>query len=88
VCILAHMNTSTYQRVNISLPSETLRRIDRAVERGDRSRFIAAAVNLYLTKHSRKQLHKALKEGAVANAKRDLEIAKEWDAISASWENL
>lgn len=79
-------STAAYQRVNISLPAKTLRRIDSVAGHGDRSRLIDTAVNFYLTKRSREQLHQALKEGAIAHAERDLEIAEELFALENSWD--
>ena len=81
------MKSDAYQRVNISLPSKTLNRIDRVAEHGDRSRLIDTAVNFYLAKRSRDQLHKALQAGAIARAQRDRGIAEELFALNDSWEN-
>ena len=80
------MKTNTYQRVNISLPEKTLRRIDSIAGHGDRSRLIDAAVNSYIAKHTREQLHKAIKEEAITWAKRDLEIAEEMFPLDNVWE--
>jgi CopG family transcriptional regulator/antitoxin EndoAI len=67
-----------HQRVNITLPEETLRLIDRVASKGDRSRFIDAAVRYYVESIGRASLRKKLKEGAVRRAQRDLDIAQEW----------
>lgn len=73
--------TKIKRRINITLPAETLRRLDRASERGERSRLIDEAVRLYLRELSRKQLHSALRAGAQARAERDHSLSREWFAI-------
>jgi CopG family transcriptional regulator/antitoxin EndoAI len=67
-----------YQRVNITLPEETLSMIDRVAEKGDRSRFIDLAVRYYVEAMGKAKLKKLLKEGAIARAERDLRLAEEW----------
>jgi CopG family transcriptional regulator/antitoxin EndoAI len=67
-----------HRRVNITLPEETIRLIDRAVARGDRSRFIDQAVKHFVQQVRRAKLKKLLKEGAVRRAERDLLLAEEW----------
>ena len=70
-----------HQRVNITLPEETLRLIDRVVDKGDRSRFIDSAVRHYVGAMGRANLRKRLKEGAIRRAERDLHLALEWSAL-------
>jgi len=70
-----------HQRVNITLPNETLRLIDRVTRKGDRSRFIDAAVRYYVEAIGKAGLKQRLKEGAVARAKRDLSLAEEYFAL-------
>lgn len=67
-----------YRRVNITLPEATIRLIDRAAEKGDRSRLIDAAVKHFVRQVRRSSLRKLLKEGAVRRAERDLLLAEEW----------
>lgn len=67
-----------HKRVNVTLPEETIRLIDRAAERGDRSRFIDAAVKYFVRRRGRAQLRRLLEEGAERRAARDLAIAEEW----------
>ncbi|MBK7600941.1 MAG: hypothetical protein IPJ07_21440 [Acidobacteria bacterium] len=66
------------QRVNITLPEETLGLIDRVAEKGDRSRFIDMAIKYYVDAISKAKLKRLLKEGAIARAERDLRMAEEW----------
>jgi CopG family transcriptional regulator/antitoxin EndoAI len=66
------------QRINITLPEETLTLIDRVAEKGDRSRFIDLAIKYYVETMGKAKLKKLLKEGAIARAERDLRLAEEW----------
>lgn len=77
---------SDIQRVNITLPAATLRRIDRVAKPGKRSQAIDEAINYYLDKKKLKQLHKELKEGYRSWAKRDLETAKEMFDLGDVWD--
>ncbi len=70
-----------HRRANITLPEETLRLIDRLVERGARSRFIDEAVRHYVRTVGRANLRKRLQEGARRRAERDLGLAEEWFAL-------
>lgn len=70
--------TTVHRRVNITLPEETVRLIDRTTARGDRSRFIDQAVKHFVQEARRAKLKKLLKEGAVRRAERDLLLAEEW----------
>jgi len=65
-------------RVNITLPEETIRLIDRVVARGNRSRFIDRAVKYYVKQKAQANLKSRLKEGAVRRAARDLELSEEY----------
>lgn len=67
-----------HRRLNITLPDATVRRMDRLVAKGDRSRLIAEAVESYIHSVGRTNLRKQLKEGAIRRAERDLELAEEW----------
>ncbi|MFO0983485.1 MAG: hypothetical protein U1E76_17420 [Planctomycetota bacterium] len=66
------------KRVNVTLPEETLRLLDRAVKHGDRSRLIDAAVRFYIKSIGKARLREELKRGAIANAERDQAITAEW----------
>lgn len=78
------MSTDTAKRINISLPSATVEKIDALTNPGDRSRFIDQAVHFYVNAVGRKQLRAALKEGAVRNSTRDTAIAAEWFNVDES----
>lgn len=70
-----------YQRINITLPEETLSLIDRVAAKGDRSRFIDRAIRYYVESVGKAKLKKLLKEGAIARAQRDLRLAEEWFSL-------
>jgi len=80
-----HMN----RRVNIVLPDTTLRVLDRVAGKGDRSRFISEAVLHYVRTQSATNIRERLKQGALANANLDLEIAEEWFPLEQEvWQTL
>ena len=70
-------------RLNVVLPEQTVRLIDRAVPKGQRSRFIDLAVRSYLGEQSRARLRELLREGAEVRRERDLALAGEWFALDA-----
>jgi CopG family transcriptional regulator/antitoxin EndoAI len=65
-------------RINVTLPEETVKLIDRVSEKGDRSRLINEAVKRYIQEVGRANLRKLLKEGAHQRAERDRRLAEEW----------
>ena len=69
------------QRLNITLPEQTVRMLDRAVPKGQRSRLIDEAVKSFVRKKGRINLRKQIELEAKAWADRDLEIAEEWFAL-------
>jgi CopG family transcriptional regulator/antitoxin EndoAI len=69
------------KRINIVLPAETLEVLDRVAPKGSRSRLISEAVLHYVEGRAKANLADRLRAGAVANAKRDLEIAQEWFSL-------
>jgi len=76
------------QRINVTLPEETVRALDRIAPKGGRSRFISDAVLYYVTEQGKRNLRERLKQGALANAARDLELAREWFPIEEEAESL
>lgn len=67
-----------HRRLNITLPDETVRLIDRVAKKGNRSRLISDAVRRYVAELSRAKLRRRLKEGARRRAARDRELAQDW----------
>ena len=72
------------KRLNITLPEQTVRLMDRVAGKGQRSRLIAQAVHRYVEQQGRTRLRKRLEEGARARAERDLRLAEEWFQIDAA----
>ncbi|MGH9339151.1 MAG: ribbon-helix-helix domain-containing protein [Acidobacteriota bacterium] len=66
------------KRINITLPEETIRVIDRVAKKGERSHLISQAVKHYVKELGRANLRKRLKEGAIREAELDLRLAEEW----------
>ena len=73
--------TAIRQRVNITLPTETIDLIDHVTKKGDRSRFLDEAARFYIRETGRAAVRKSLREGAMKRASRDLAVAKEWFPI-------
>ena len=69
------------QRLNITLPEQTVRLLDRAVPKGQRSRLIDEAVKRFVREQGRVSLREQLERGAKARAERDLDVAEEWFAL-------
>ena len=70
--------TKTRQRINVTLPPETLRLLDRVVKKGQRSQLIDEAVRFYVHEVGRKNIREQLKAGALGHAERDARLAEEW----------
>jgi len=66
------------KRINIMLPEETLAVLDRVAPRGDRSRFVSAAVIHFVKTQGRENLRSRLAAGYTANWDESLRIAAEW----------
>ncbi len=67
-----------HRRINVTLPEETLKLIDRVSPRGQRSRFIHVAVRRYVLDLRRKHLRKRLKQGYLRASLDDRRLAEEW----------
>jgi CopG family transcriptional regulator / antitoxin EndoAI len=76
-----------HQRLNITLPEETVRLIDSIAKSGNRSRLIDQAVREFLRRKQWASLRKQLEEGARRRAKRDLALNEEWSSLEAeAWQ--
>ena len=67
-----------HRRINVTLPEETVRLMDRVSRRGDRSKLINEAVRRYVDEIGRANLRKRLKEGYLRTGERDLRLAEDW----------
>ena len=76
--IFSVYNAIMHRRINVTLPEETVRLMDRVSARGDRSKLINQAVRRYISEIGRAKLRKRLREGNLRTAERDLRLADEW----------
>jgi len=67
-----------HHRINVTLPEETVRLMDRVSRKRDRSKLINEAVRRYVDEIGRANLRKRLREGYLHTAERDLRLAEEW----------
>ena len=66
------------KRLNITLPEETVRLMDRVAGKGRRSNLIDRAVRRYVKEETRANLRKQLAASYRANAQEDLRLAEDW----------
>ena len=69
------------KRLNITLPEQTVRLIDRVAGKGHRSSLIDTAVRRYLQREARTNLRRRLVESYKYNADFDLQLTEEWFPI-------
>ena len=82
VCMIrvydAFMKKIIHKRINITLPESTVAMLETVADKGARSTFIDAAIRTHIHEIQKHDLRGQIKAGAIANAERDLEIAREW----------
>ena len=66
------------QRINVILPTATVAVLDKVATKGNRSALIDRAIRHYIKTQSRQSLRERLKQEALTNAERDLQMATEW----------
>ena len=66
------------KRINVILPTTTVSVLDRVAAKGNRSALIDRAIRHYVETQGRQNLRERLKQEALANAERDLQMAAEW----------
>ena len=66
------------KRINVILPTATVAVLDRVATKGNRSALIDRAIRHYVSTQSHENLQQRLKQEAIANAERDLQMATEW----------
>jgi CopG family transcriptional regulator/antitoxin EndoAI len=69
---------TVHRRINITLPEDTVRLLDRVSQKGDRSGLIDRAIKTYVDRLGRANLRRQLKEGYRRRGADDLRIAQEW----------
>lgn len=80
-------NSLVNKRLNITLPEETIRLMDRVAGKGLRRNLIDRAVRRYVRGQSRANLRKQLAASYRANADEELQLAEDWFPAlgEASW---
>lgn len=66
------------KRINVILPTTTVAVLDKVASKGKRSILIDRAIRHYVKTRSQQNLRERLKQEALANAERDLQMAAEW----------
>jgi len=66
------------KRINVILPTATVAVLNRITTKGKRSILINQAIRHYITAQARQNLKARLKQEALSNAERDLQMAAEW----------
>jgi CopG family transcriptional regulator/antitoxin EndoAI len=66
------------KRLNITLPEDTVRLMDRVAGKGRRSNLIDRAVRRYVKEETRANLRKQLAASYKANAEDDVRLAGDW----------
>ncbi|HEX3745166.1 MAG TPA: hypothetical protein VHW09_14580 [Bryobacteraceae bacterium] len=69
------------KRINVVLPDKILAVLDRVAPKGNRSQLISRAVLHFIESQGKEILRERLKNEAIANAGRDLEMAAEWFSL-------
>lgn len=77
------------ERILLTIPQETMKKVRRLVPKRKYSKFISEAVNYYLKEKEKKQLRERLKEGYKIRAKSDLKLAEDFFiAEQEVWDKL
>lgn len=72
------MKNVAHKRINITLPETTVAMLEKVADKGSRSMFIDIAIQKHVAETRKSTLREQVKAGAIANAERDLAIAREW----------
>lgn len=77
------------KRINVILPEDTIRTIDRLARPGQRSSFIHRAVQHYVATASAEALQERLRQAAIRDRDLDAEISDDWFAVDQEqWRQL
>ena len=88
VCIHMQRGRDMNKRLNITLPQQTVRLMDRVAGKGRRSSLIDRAVRRFVKEETRANLRKQLAKSYQANASFDLQLAEEWFPVEQeAWEH-
>ena len=72
------MKKAAHKRINITLPESTVEMIESIAGKGSRSTLIDTAIRKHIQEIQKQDLRERIKAGSIANAERDLEMAREW----------
>ncbi|MBF0119159.1 MAG: hypothetical protein HQK79_10025 [Desulfobacterales bacterium] len=70
-----------YQKINITLPEQTVHLIEQMTNKSNRSSFIDEAVKYYMEHVGKIKLREQLKQGAIKRTERDLKLSKELNEL-------
>ena len=76
------------RRLNITLPEDTVRLMDRVAGKGRRSNLIDRAVRRYVKEESRANLRKQLTASYKATVAEDLKLAEDWFPLEEQASNI
>lgn len=80
--------SSKFNRINVTLPKETVYLLNKVSEKGGRSQLINNAVRFYVNKIGKINIKRNLQEGAIKRKERDLALAEDWFHVeSEAWQN-
>jgi CopG family transcriptional regulator / antitoxin EndoAI len=83
MCMIIIMNklsiqSSKFNRINVTLPKETVNLLDKMSEKRGRSRLINSAVRFYVNEIGKINIKKNLREGALKRKERDIALTEDW----------
>ena len=77
-----------FNRINVTLPKETVYLLDKVSEKGGRSRLINNAVRFYVNEIGKINIKKNLREGAIKRKERDISLTRDWFNVeNGAWQN-
>lgn len=77
------------KRINVIMPTDTVRTIDRMVRPGQRSEFITRAVEHYVATQGAEAIQKLLEVTAVRDRDLDQQVAVDWFEVDLqAWQHI
>lgn len=77
------IQSTRFDRINVTLPKETVHLLNKISEKGGRSRLIDSAVRFYVNEIGKMNIKKNLREGAIKRKERDLSLSEDWFHIES-----
>jgi CopG family transcriptional regulator/antitoxin EndoAI len=75
------VGSAMHLRINVTLPEETVRLLDRVSPKGGRSRLIDRALRHFIQTTGRRRLRERLMKGYIRRSEQDAQAAEEWFTI-------